>query len=246
MAKLTTQQSQDLYGTAAYTAWEEEEARQDAAAKGLTGGGGESNSILQTAINSILQLIPGDLKDYEKENPFFFDEALAKEAATAQYSPYYAELLSDYVADVEKTKSRSAEDLKITLEQLSGGREYYLGKERRLLDRALESTDKGYAGRGLFFSGAREKDRREYTEEYEEGIGEYERRYEAGVSGAKLGKARTLEDVIGLQKRYTRDVGREEETAIAGGVLQRKREVREEYEVSRGKYYEGALYPSII
>ena len=152
MAKLTKEQSISLYGTPQYVAWGETEAAADAATKGLTGGGDSSDSVLQTAINSILQLIPGDLKDYEKENPFFFDEALAKEAATAEYTPYYAELLSDYVADVEKVKSRSAEDLKITLEQLSGGKEYYLGKERRLLDRALESTDKGFAGRGLFFS----------------------------------------------------------------------------------------------
>jgi len=232
-----------------YIGWGPVEAQADWDAKGGGDSGGDSgssNDILQTAIDAILAMFPDELKDYEKENPFFFDEALAKEAATAQYSPYYAELLSDYVADVEKTKSRSAEDLKITLEQLSGGKEYYLGKERRLLDRAFESTDKGFAGRGLFFSGAREKDRKEYTEEYEAGVGEYERQYEYKVGQAKLGKARTLADVMMLERRYTRDIGREKEEAIAGGVLQRKREVREEYEIGRGKYYEGSLYPSII
>ena len=229
-----------------YIGWGPVEAQADWDAKGGGDSGGDNvETYIQNAINPIISMLQAS-KDYELSNPFFFDEVLAKEASTAEYSPYYAELLSDYVADVEKTKSRSEADLQTTLEQLSAGREYYLGTERRMLDKALRSTNEGYAGRGLFFSGAREKDRREYTEDYEKDIGEYDRKYEAGVTKAKLGEARSLTDIMSLQGRYTRDLGREKDEAIEGGVLQRKRETREEYEISRDKYYEGSLYPSIV
>jgi len=248
----TAQQLIDM-GYGGYAGWGDAEANANFLATGgsgkeggSSGGGNDVNSILQNAINSITGMLPSDIKPYEEVNPFFFDEKLAKEAATAEYAPYYDELLSDYIAIVERTKSRSKEDLQTVLSQLSAGREYYLGKERRLLDRALESTDKGYAGRGLFFSGAKEKDRQEYQTEYEKGIESYERQYQYKTSQAKLGKARTLEDIMMQERKYKRDIGREKEAAIAGGVLQRKGETRDEYEISRKKYYEGSLYPSIV
>lgn len=250
----TTQQLINM-GYGGYAGWGDAEANANFLATGGSGketsgggsgGGSGTDSVLQNAINSVTGMLPSNLKPYEEANPFFFDEKLAKEASTAEYSPYYSELLSDYVSTVERTKSRSTEDLKTVLSQLASGREYYLGKERRMLDKALDNTNKGYAGKGLFFSGAREKDRKEYQTEYEKDIGNYESQYQYKVGQAKLGKTRTLEDLLTQENRYKRDVGREEEAAIASGVLQRKREAQQEYEIGRNKYYEGSLYPSIV
>ena len=242
---LTREQSIALYGTEKYVAWGEAEAAADAKAKGIgtpAGGGGGADDILQNAINSILKLIPQPLKPYEEANPFFFDEALAKEASIAEYAPYYGELLSDYIADVEMTKGRSQEDLDRTLAQLLGGKEYYMGVERRALDKSLRQTNEGYAGKGLFFSGVRERDRKELETEYGARTGEYLRGYKYGVSGAKLATTRLGETAEIGQKRYTRDIERAKEEAIAGGVLTRKGETREEYEISRKKYYQ-TQYP---
>lgn len=234
-------------GYAGYAGWGDAEAEADFAATGGAGKGGSSgfngggidvDTILDNAIKAMEDLFPKPVQPYEEVNPFFFDEALAEEASTAEYSPYYEELLSDYVATVEKTKSRSQEDLDTTLEQLSGGREYYLGKERRLLDRSLRSTNEGYAGQGLFFSGAREKERRELEQEYGADIGEYERKYEYNVGQAEKTTGRTIEDVERGQSLYTRDIEREKEAAIKSGILARKGEAREEYEMSRQKYYQ--------
>ena len=235
---LTRDQSIQLYGTEAYTAWGEAEAAADTKAKGITGGGGSNGGgIASEYISSIADLIGKVPEPYETKNPFFFDEQLAREASTAEYAPYYQELLSDYVANIERTKSRSSKDLKRTLDFLGGGKEYFLGRERRLLDKAIKNTSEGYAGRNLFFSGAREKDIRELKEESEEGVSEYMRGYGYKTGEAELTHERTLEDEALKQKFYTRDIEREKKYAVEQGILQRKGETREEYELGRKKYY---------
>jgi len=252
MAGLSREESISKYGTERYTGWSEPEAGYDAAALGITGGGGGGgtvDSILNSAISAFTALFPKKLEDYEKVNPFFFDEQLAKEASTAEYAPYYNEILSDYIADVERTKSRSAEDLEVILDQLSAGKEYYTGRERRVLDKALRMVNEGYAGKGLFFSGARERDARELQQEYDLAYGPegYETgRYQYQTGRAQTAYERGIEDIGIERERKERDVGREKEYAIETGVLQRKRETREEYELGRQKYYEQAFYPSIV
>jgi len=232
-----------------YPGWDRAGAEADwnAVGKNKYGGGSsgdsELDSILNSAINPIVSMLQAS-KDYEKENPFFFDEILARQASTAEYTPYYDELLSDYVADTEKTKSRSKEDLDTVLEQLSASKDYYVGRERRLLDKSLKNTSEGYAGNNLFFSGAREKDIKELKGEYMAGIGTeeqpgyYLQNYARNVGEAKTKYGRTTEDVALGKKRYTRDVGREKEYSIEGGILQREEETRDEYEAGRSKYYE--------
>ena len=200
---------------------------------GSSGGGGVAGDY----ISSIAGLIGKVPEPYETKNPFFFDEKLAKEASTAEYAPYYQEMLSDYVANIERTKSRSTEDLKRTLEFLGGGKEYFLGRERRLLDKAIKSTSEGYAGKNLFFSGAREKDIKELQQESEAGVGEYMRGYGYKTGEAELAQKRTAEDEELKQRLYTRETEREKKYAVEQGILQRKGETRDEYELSRKKYY---------
>ena len=183
------------------------------------------------------------LKPYEQVNPFFFDEALAREASTAEYSPYYDELLSDYTSEVQRTSSRSNEDMKTTLEQLAASKDYYVGRERRLLDKATRNTNEGYAGNNLFFSGARERDVKELSTEYMAGVGteeqpgQYLKEYQQNVTGTKLANTRTQEDLTTKQSNFTRDITREKQYGIEQGVLARKGEVRDEYEQSRKNYY---------
>ena len=248
------------YPTQYYQGWDPAAAQQDWQAKGKninllqemrgggsSGGGGVSSvdDILNNAIGSIMKLVPKAVKPYEEVNPFFFDEALAKQAATAQYAPYYNEMLSDYISEVERKKSRSVEDLRIVTEQLEAGKEYYMGTERRLLDKALRGVNEGYAGRGLFLSGAREKDLRELKEESEYKTGEYLRQYGEAKSSAQLAKERGFEDIDTAKSMYERDIEREKQYAITSGVLQRKSETREEYEAGRRKYYDNALYGNL-
>jgi hypothetical protein len=199
------------------------------------------NSILQTAIDSVTSMIPKPKTPYDEVNPFFFDEALAKEAATAEFAPYYDEMLSDYISNVERTKSRSSDDLDRVLKQLEAGKEYYMGTERKALERAEKSTNEGFAGRGLFFSGMRPNEIKELQEDSAMKTGNYMQNYGYQTEGAQTSYKRGLEDIDTALSQYTRDTERQKETAIAGGVLTRKGEVRDEYEMGRQKYYDTSL-----
>ncbi len=212
-------------------------AQQEALEKG--GGGGDFASSFASSISSITP--------YEQKAGYFTDvwskdEALARESVVAEYSPYYTEKLTDYTSAIEQGKSRSQEDLKRTLEFLAGGKEYFLGTARRVLDKALRASNEGYAGRNLFFSGAREKDIREMKQEDVAQTGEYMRGYGYNTAGAEQTAKRTGEDLALNQKMYTRDIEREKKVAIEAGVLGRRGEAMQEYETGRSKYY--SQYPN--
>lgn len=237
-------------GYTGYAGWDDAGANADFNATGGSGKGGPSggdggssvDDILNNAISAITSMVPKPVKPYDEVNPFFFDEELARTASVAEYTPYYQEMLTDYISKVETTKSRSEQDMTRTLEQLEAGKEYYMGTQRRLIDKAVKNVNEGYAGRGLFFSGARPKDIGELQTEYEAENKNYLTNFQYQKTGAELQKRRTTEDVDLASKLYTRDVEREKKSAIEGGVLQRKSEVRDEYEASRQKYYDNANY----
>lgn len=236
-------------GFGGYQGWGDAEANADFNATGgsgkWTGGGGGSSSgdmLADTYSQLMAQYAPKPVKPYDEVNPFSFDEALAKDAATKEYSPYYDEMLTDYTSTVERTKSRSQEDLQKTLEQLAAGKEYYMGTERRLLDNTTRMTNNGYAGQGLFFSGARQRDINDINTAYGAETAEYQRQYEYGVSQAKTAEERTLQDVTTAASMYSRDTERAKQTAIEQGILQRKSEAVQQYEMGRTKYYDAATY----
>lgn len=207
-----------------------------------SGGGTSVDSILNSAISSMSGLFPSPVTPFEQADPFSFDKALATQAATAEYDPYYQQLLSDYSKNVTTTLSRSNEDLKTTLQQLQQGKDYYTGTEGRMLDQALKSTNEGYAGRGLFFSGARQKDVQQIQKEYEAQTGNFNQQYAYNTSQANLAQQRTAQDVGTAQSQYSRDTGQAEKSAIAQGVLQRQTEAQTQYESARQTYYNAAQY----
>jgi hypothetical protein len=247
---LTQQESISRYGTESYTGWGQTGADADFKAKGgqtgsqtssSSGGGNSVESIVKGMQDYVASLINVP-EDYSIKNPFSFDETLAKTAATAEYSPYYDQMLSDYTSTVERTKSRSQEDLTKTLDQLAAGKEYYMGTERRLLDRTIDNVNKGYAGQGLFFSGAKQKDINQINTEYGAQTGEYNRQYQYNVGQAQTAATRTSENIATASSMYSRDVGQAKTAAIEQGVLQRQSEAVQQYEIRRQKYYGASGY----
>jgi hypothetical protein len=216
----------------------------EAAANGTSiNGGGSSEDYLQKAIDAMTSKIK-KIKPYDEVNPFSFDETLAREAATAEYAPYYDETLSDYVANVEKKLSRSVADRDTTLEQLNAGKEYYTGAERRALDKSIRSTNEGYAGRGLFFSGVRPRDVQELQTESNAKVGNYMSGYNYNVGQTNLAQKRTAEDLATAQSQYTRDINREKQYGIETGIANRKSEATNEYNLKRQQYYDTQNYIS--
>jgi len=194
-----------------------------------------ADSIVKAATAAYTSAVK-NVPSYESVNPFAFDEELAKANATSEYSPYYSRLLSDYTQNVERTKSRSAEDLKTTLDQLSAGKEYYTGVQRRALDTATRSTNEGYAGNGLFFSGVRERDIKELQTESGARVGDYMDTYKYNTGQAELGNTRTIENQDTALSQYSRDNTEAQKAAIAENVLQRKNEALTEYGIKSKNY----------
>ena len=209
--------------------------------QGGSSGGNSVDDLLRSYSDAITSSIK-TLKPYSEVNPFSFDEALAEQSATAEYDPYYKQLLSDYTQTTQRTLSRSTEDLKTTLQNLSAGKEYYTGEQRRALDSAIKSTNEGYAGRGLFESGAKTDDINKINTEYAATTGEYNREYLANIKSAQTGQQRTTEDVNTASSQYTRDIGQQEKTAIAGQVQQLKSEALAQYQAGQQTYYQANNY----
>jgi hypothetical protein len=230
----------DLQFKTIYPGWNRASAEADAAAHpekiAGVGGGTSGDSILQNAINSFLPMFK-KVTPYEERNPFFFDEKLARTASEAEYSPYYKELLSDYTSTVERKKSRSREDLLTTLEQLNAGKEYYMGAERRALDKAERQTNEGYAGRGLFLSGVRKRDIADIREESANRTGNYLRNYDYNVGQARTSEKRSGEDLTTMLSQYTRDTERDKKYAIESSVLTKRGEALDEYNIKKKNYY---------
>ena len=205
---------------------------------GVSSGVGDIASQYIASVTAPLKKI----QPYNQVDPFAFDEALAREASNKEYAPYYQEQLTNYVQKMDTTTKRSAEDLKNTLSFLSGSKDYYVGTERKLLDEAMKNSNEGFAGRGLFFSGARERDIQKLKEESGSKMSEYMRGYDYNTGQAQTANTRTGEDVALNTSLYQTDINRQQKAAIEGGVLQRKSEAVQDYEMKRNNYYENQNY----
>lgn len=146
------------------------------------------------------------LEQYTSDNPFVFDEELARQSATQEYEPYYSEILNDYLDDigVNRDSLQSEEKLLTSLTSTPRGT---AGQAERTYQRAISQAQQGFAEKGVFFSGTAKR-----------ALGEAETE-----RGAILDKTAT--NVL----RKERDVGREQDVAIEGGVLQRQQEALKQY-----------------
>lgn len=229
-------------GYPGYNGWGDAEANADfAATKGAGKGGGSSSSGSSSDPSSgVISAVTQNLNlppVYETANPFSFDEQLARDASTKEYSDYYQGLLTDYTSAAERTKSRSAEDLKKSLDFLSSGKDAFLGQTRLTLDRAIRSSNEGYAGKNLYFSGARGKTNKETTQDSATSVNNYMKNYDYQATGQTTANERTAQDTNTAVGNYTRDINRDQTAAIEGGVLQRKGEAIDQYGIAKQKYY---------
>lgn len=190
-----------------------------------TGGSGKtSQDIVNEILNASKSEIDAEvkwLKDYQADNPFIFDEQLAKQSSTQEYEPYYSELLDDYLSDVGVKRTSVEDDAKLSqylnkLETTQTSREY---------NQAIANAEEGYAGSGMFFSGIKKRATNILGIQKEEEMGRL------GTVGAHeqkdYGAALSSLDTEAMRKQ--RDIGREKETAIAGGIENRRGETQKAY-----------------
>jgi len=197
-------------------------------------------------ISAIVATLPAPPPKYTEVNPFWFDEKNAEDMATAEYSPYYDELLQDYMTDVDTTKKRLGNDTTKILSELDSQKDYFVQKEGTNLERTIRGIKEGYEGSGLYFSGNRNRDVKETQADYQTGMEDYMRQHKFQDTGYETDLQRQLEDKSLAANRYTRDIGREKQTAIAGQVGQYKQEAIDEYLIGADKYYSQPNWSSMI
>lgn len=161
------------------------------------------------------------LEQYTEENPFVFDEELARRSVTAEYEPYYTELLEDYVQDIDRQRETVQDEagLLSTLKRID------LSEQSRAYTNAVESAKEGFAGQGMFFSGIKSKNlgQREIArgEEQEETAARY------GTQERALERRERGLDI--KESRERRRLGREQQEQVESGILSREREAQTQY-----------------
>ena len=167
---------------------------------GASGTSGSSDLIT----NIVDTLVPQALE---------FDTEAARAAAEQEWSPYYDELLQDYLAEVGTAKTqesedlakyletlgirgtRTEEDLATTLDILGGRRSDYMADLARQSPEIQEAIGGGFADRGLFFSGQREEAQRKQLEDETRQAQRYEQEYGYQTGEAQKVAGRTQEDI---------------------------------------------------
>jgi len=210
-------------------AWNERQTKKYGASSKASSPETDYASKTLAAVNDQIKQQTNFLDKFTKKNPFTFDEALAKESATAEYVPYYTELLQDYLDTTNLKRTTINND--ITL--LKDLKSYNEGKTSREYTQAVDKASKGYADSGMFFSGIKKK-----------AIGQMEVGNLADTGAANtqfqhaLGDYNTRLDTLGLgETQQKRDLARQQEEAIQGGILTRANEATKAYNTNMSSTY---------
>jgi hypothetical protein len=154
-----------------------------------------------------------------------FDTEAARAAAEQEWSPYYDEILQDYLTEADLFRGRSEADIASTLGLLGGRREEFMGDIARESPIIQEQIGGRFADRGLYFGGEREETQRRQLEKEERTRGSYEREYEYETQQKQLQQQRYVEDLERKRRQRERDLARQREAAITGQVETRRAEV---------------------
>jgi hypothetical protein len=243
--------------TGAYSAANNAGGRADELAREFLGagplaGGGTTGQTLDQQADAILKASQAQwdeetkfLDKYLQDNPFVFDEELAKRAARQEYQPYYTELLGDYMGDVESKRATIQSDRKF----LADLRQLDLGQRTRAYTQAIAKAEQGYSGQGMFFSGIKKRALGEAQVEEKSQLAEYERRNQEANLGLSTEEAdlqrgeeqqrRNIfggETALGGLAGYTGGGG-QYQTAVEGGIRQRGQEQIQGYNIPLTQAY---------
>lgn len=205
-------------------AWNQRQVKKYGTSNINASGGSTSKSVTDMLAEITKKTAAEETKftsSYLKKNPFAFDENLARQSATAEYDPYYNEILSDYVSDVNTQKGTIQDQQALTQKM----KEYDLGAKSREYAKAVTKTEEGYVGSGLYFSGQKERDlgsmeveNQAQTQNVLDQYGYKEKGYQT-----QLGTLDTQAE------RKARDVEREKKASVEAGIATRQGEAEKSY-----------------
>jgi len=163
--------------------------------------------------------------EYEEKSPFSFDEMLARASGEERLGPYYKAELDDYIGGIERQRG-SVEGERTLMTELN---RIATGKEKRDLEEAIKASEEGYAGAGLYESGARMRE----TGLQEIGGAEQRREREARLGYGEAALGRREEEIGAGEETYRRRARAEKETTLTTDIEQQRRQKRAQWEVGR-------------
>ncbi len=116
-----------------------------------------SESFLQSikdTLTSQMDKMNARISEFDKNNPFSFDAAMAEASAKERYDPFYSAELSDFLKGID-TQTSTLEGSRTLLTELN---RINAGADAIKLQTAIDKTQQGYSDVGLFFSGANTRD----------------------------------------------------------------------------------------
>lgn len=155
---LTSEQSQQLYGTTSYTGWGEAEASQDAANKGLTGSStsnslygaqlGQLDAKVDEYIDDLISQAQGDRAFIAKQLEYAYDQALGTDdKATADFLEKVSSKLEEKIGtipyDYEKYTARELEDYALKTSRATETKDTALkrlAEDEKALQTGLDAT----------------------------------------------------------------------------------------------------------
>lgn len=215
-------------------------SQQDTLPQGGGGGGGGNTSggllpgvqedidrLLQSMVNPLQDEIESwwkRLDEYDKSNPFAFDEALARASSEERLNPYFDATLNEFMTGVRASSRRSVEDMTRTIGELNVDATKLSDQERLSTQEAIRSSEEGFAGAGLFFGGKRA--RQTGLEEVQGGQAQeaIQTGLERGTSTSKRSNIRLQEDLALQEARQKRITGAERVTSLETDISKQKRE----------------------
>ncbi|MFA7000359.1 MAG: hypothetical protein WC241_04585 [Candidatus Paceibacterota bacterium] len=210
--------------------------------KGSTQSSGTSSvdQAKQTLVdqyNSLMDEMNKRVKDFETANPFSFDEVLAEASTEERYNPYYDAELKDFTSGIERQR-QSAEGEKQLLVDMN---RIQAGEEKAALDDAISASEEGYAGAGLFFSGARERATGKAVIAGQNETAKREGQF--GYNQEQIG--RTLTGLGENQATGERRLGAEKTTNVQTEIERQRAEEQARWQTERAQYV-GYPYTSSI
>jgi len=207
--------------------------------RGYLSGEDAASSFINESIDPLVKLYEeaqNRAKQFDEENPFVFDEVLARGSAEERFNPFYESELRDYLGGVYAQRGRTTQDERILLSDLTEDTTRFNRRTQRQLESALLASEQGYAGTGLFESGERLRASGTQRVETKEDVGEFmlgKQRRERNIS---LAAERSLEDSLREEATTRRKMTAARETDIRTDIEQQRKEEQQQREFERQQF----------
>ena len=225
---------------AGYTGWDDylnnRGSTQSGGSSGLSSAEQTKQALIE-ANNAIMDKYAALGKEFDAKNPFAFDEAQASASATERYNPYYSAELQDFTQGIERQKQSQEGSMKL----LTDLNRIQVGQDKRNLDEAVSAAEEGYAGAGLYNSGAKERGVGQTMITGQDTANQRSLNYNAGIAQGQ----NTLGGLGEQLDTGVRELGAQKTTDIQTEIERQKAEEEARWNTERAQYI-GPMYNNSI